>query len=190
VASTQDWLDEGLQILAEQGAPAVTIDRLAERMGLTKGSFYHHFQGMSGYKTALLEHFKTHSTMRYIDLVEQDETLGPLAKLDRLGEVVLSDRSGGGLEIAVRAWATQDPEARALQESVDRTRLDYLYSLWLAHSGDPDESVQMARALYLIVIGAAHVMPPLHPDDLRQLYQRMLRIDEPVAVRPARTRRK
>jgi AcrR family transcriptional regulator len=190
VASTQDWLDEGLQILAEQGAPAVTIDRLASRMELTKGSFYHHFQDIGSYKAALLEHFKTHSTMRYIDLVERDETLAPLAKLDRLAEAILSDGSGRGLEIAVRAWATQDPEARALQESVDRTRLDYLYSLWLAHSGDPEASVQMARALYLIVIGAAHVIPPLQPDEIRRLYQRMLRLDEPAAVRPARTRRK
>ncbi len=52
--SKQAWLDEVLRTLADEGAPALRIDRLAGGLGLSKGSFYHHFDGMAGYKDALL----------------------------------------------------------------------------------------------------------------------------------------
>jgi AcrR family transcriptional regulator len=37
-----DWLDEGLRLVASLGAPALTLDRICERMALTKRAFYHH----------------------------------------------------------------------------------------------------------------------------------------------------
>jgi hypothetical protein len=36
-----DWLDEGLRLVASLGAPALTLDRICERMALTEGAFYH-----------------------------------------------------------------------------------------------------------------------------------------------------
>jgi hypothetical protein len=42
-AGRDDWLDEGLRLVASLGAPALTLDRICERMALTKGAFYHHF---------------------------------------------------------------------------------------------------------------------------------------------------
>jgi len=149
MAGKRDWLDAGLVLLAEQGAPSVTIERLTGRLGLSKGSFYHHFKGMSGYRTALLEHFEAERTTRFMEQAEaaEDDRLGALLKL------VLAPGSGPELEIAVRAWALQDAEARAVQERVDRTRVAYLTEI----SGDAD----LAQALYLIVVGAGQVVPPL-----------------------------
>ena len=37
------WTDAAMTLLAESGIGAVTMDRLAERLGVTRGSFYHHF---------------------------------------------------------------------------------------------------------------------------------------------------
>jgi AcrR family transcriptional regulator len=149
MAGKRDWLDAGLVLLAEQGAPAVTIERLTERLGLSKGSFYHHFKGMGGYRTALLEHFETERTTRF---VEQAEGAGE-DRLSVLLSLVLAPGPGPELEIAVRAWALQDAEARAVQERVDATRVAYLTEI----SGDAD----LAQALYLVVVGAGQVVPPL-----------------------------
>ncbi|MGW5722765.1 TetR/AcrR family transcriptional regulator [Amycolatopsis sp. NPDC003865] len=149
MVSKRDWLDAGLVQLAEQGAPSVTIERLTERLGLSKGSFYHHFKGISGFRTALLAHFETERTTRFMEQADTapDDRLGALLKL------VLAPGPGLGLEIAVRAWALQDAEARAVQERVDRTRVAYLTDV----SGDAG----LAQALYLIVVGAGQVVPPL-----------------------------
>ena len=34
----------GLTLLAEEGLSGIKVDRLCARMGVTKGSFFHHFR--------------------------------------------------------------------------------------------------------------------------------------------------
>lgn len=168
MASKQDWLDAGLEILAEHGAPGLTIDRLVGMLGLTKGSFYHHFGGMPGFKTALLEHFEIEFTTRYIDVAEEGEA-APRLRLDRLLKLVLADKRPDA-EVAVRAWSMQDEEAGQVQRRIDRSRMDYLRSLWQAHSGDAAEAKLMSQLLYFILIGASHVIPPVEGRSLKRLY--------------------
>jgi AcrR family transcriptional regulator len=162
MVSKRDWLDAGLALLAEKGAPAVTIERLTDRLGLSKGSFYHHFKGIGGYRTALLEHFEAERTTRFMDEAEraQGDRLRTLMKL------VLAPGPGPELEIAVRAWALQDAEARAVQERVDRTRADYLTEV----CGD----AELGQALYLVVVGAGQVVPPLSGRQLKNALELVL----------------
>ena len=161
--SKRDWLDEGLVLLAEQGAPAVTIERLAERLGLSKGSFYHHFKGMTGFRSALLAHFEAERTLRFIEQVEQSPVED---RLRLLMDLVLGPGPGPGLESAMRAWALQDAEAREVQERIDRTRAGYVIEL----CGDTD----LGRALYLIVVGAGQVVPPMPVAQLKSTLKLVL----------------
>ncbi|MFF1609344.1 TetR/AcrR family transcriptional regulator [Amycolatopsis sp. NPDC058278] len=158
----RDWLDAGLVLLAEQGAPSVTIERLTERLGLSKGSFYHHFKGMSGYRTALLEHFEAERTTRFVEQAEAAEG----DRLSALLRLVLAPGPGPELEIAVRAWALQDAEARAVQARVDSARVAYLAEI----SGDAG----LAQALYLVVVGAGQVVPPLTGRQLKNALELVL----------------
>ncbi|GHG44482.1 TetR family transcriptional regulator [Amycolatopsis bullii] len=162
MVSKRDWLDAGLVLLAEQGAPSVTIERLTERLGLSKGSFYHHFKGMGGYRTALLEHFEAERTTRFVERAEAAEG----DRLNALLDLVLAPGAGPELEIAVRAWALQDAEARAVQERVDSTRVAYLTEI----CGDAD----LAQALYLVVVGAGQVVPPLPGRQLKSALELVL----------------
>lgn len=165
------WLREGLIVLAELGAPALRIDRLAERLGITKGSFYHHFDGLNGYKSELLAHFAELSTMRYIDAVESTPGLTAREKLDRLMTLVLrAPDEEGPLEIAFRAWALQDPDVREAQRRIDAIRVDYLRGLCRDIGLAPRRALDMARVLYTVLIGSGHVVPPLEPAELRRLW--------------------
>ncbi|SFP72378.1 DNA-binding transcriptional regulator, AcrR family [Amycolatopsis arida] len=178
MASRREWLDEGLAILAELGAPSITIERLCQRLGVTKGSFYHHFRGMRGYRTALLEHFETAFTTRLIDEVEGGPAATPMAKLEHLADLVASaeHETGPELEVGMRAWALQDDEARRIQQRVDRTRFDYLRSLTTGLDIDAETAADLADLLYLTVIGAGHLVPPVKPDDLHRLFRQLLRL--------------
>ncbi|REE99134.1 TetR/AcrR family transcriptional regulator [Thermomonospora umbrina] len=176
MASKHDWLNAGLEILATEGAPALTIERLTGRLGLSKGSFYHHFGGMGGYRTALLGHFEAECTLRFIDEVERDPAAPPLVRLDRLVALVVDAEEDPRLEIAVRAWALQDPEVRDVQERIDATRMAYLRSLWLAHCGDAEEADRMARLLYAITIGAEQIVPVMSAEELKDLYRLSIRL--------------
>ena len=50
----QDWLGEGRFVLGQDGVTGLTIDGLAKKLGLTKGSFYHHFKNGQDYQQELV----------------------------------------------------------------------------------------------------------------------------------------
>jgi len=170
-----EWLDAGFELLADEGAPAVTIERLTGKLGVTKGSYYHHFKGAAGYRAAILEYFEAQFTTRLIDRTEREPDAEPAAKLRHLLRLVLSDPGSARLEIAVRAWALQDPDVRAAQERVDLARTAYLKELCRGLKADLDPD-RFAQLLYLILIGAEQVLPPVTKGDLRDIYAMTLRL--------------
>lgn len=177
-------LDAGLEVLAEDGATAVRIDRLASRLGLSKGSFYHHFPGISAYRLDLLAHYEQRCTLRYIDQVEAHEDLSPRQKLALLQSAVLADdRDGPELEIAIRAWSAQDDDVRATQERVDATRVAYLHRLWEGITGDAARAADLAQLTYLVLVGAHHVVPALAATDVARLYDLILTRFDQEALR-------
>ncbi|WUH99985.1 TetR/AcrR family transcriptional regulator [Spirillospora sp. NBC_00431] len=182
--SERAWLEEGLALLAEQGAPAVTLDRLCERMGLSRGSFYHHFGSMPRYRSRLLSHFEAEYTTAIIDSVEGAGDL-PRERLRRLLTQALTS-TDPELEIAMRAWAKQNSEAAAVQEHVDATRIEYLRGLCEeAGHARPD---QVAKLLYLVMIGGSHMVPPLPPADKHDIYELLLPLLDRPAGRPRHER--
>jgi AcrR family transcriptional regulator len=165
------WLEQGLALLAEQGAPAVTLERLCERMGMSKGAFYHHFGSMPKYRIRLLGHFEATYTTAIIDAVDALDTLPARERLNRL-LAEATRHAGPPLEVAMRAWAKQDPEAARVLERVDATRIAYLRALCEEGGhGSPDRTAKM---LYLMLVGAEHLMPPLPKTELRGMYDLLL----------------
>ncbi|HVK23623.1 MAG TPA: TetR/AcrR family transcriptional regulator [Actinokineospora sp.] len=174
MASKKDWLDHGLDVLAAEGAQALTIERLSTRLGVTKGSFYHHFAGMSGYQEALLERFRQDNTGHHIATAEAEaETGTPAQTLDRLlGSVLAGSRFS--LETAVRSWAQREPQVAAVLQEVDKTRMGYLESVCLRAGRDATEAKHLSQLLYVMIVGAAQVLPPLSEKDVEAIYRLVL----------------
>jgi len=169
--SKRDWLESGLEVLSESGVEGLRIDRLSARLGLSKGSFYHHFAGISGYRLDLLDFYRQEHTGRHIRKVESSRDLDPKAKLDLLQtSIMLEDGSLPRLEVAIRAWAAEDDDARAALEQVDADRFDYLERLCLGFIDDPEQARVLSRMLYLMLIGSQHVAPPVPFGELRRMY--------------------
>jgi len=53
-----DWAEAALQLIAEAGLGGLTVDTLARRLGVTKGSFYWHFKGRQELLAAALERWE------------------------------------------------------------------------------------------------------------------------------------
>ena len=171
-------MDEGLRVLAAEGAPGVRIDRIAARLGLSKGSFHHHFAGADGYKRDLLAHYESLS----VDALES-AIAGVAADasardvLEVLTAMIRADGAGlyrPELDVAVRAWSTTDPDVRAVQQRVDASRIDALERVWSRAVNDPEAARLSALLPYLLAVGAAVVVPPVEVDDLRRLYELLL----------------
>jgi len=177
--SKRAWLDEGLRTLADEGAPALRIDRLAGRLGLSKGSFYHHFDGTAAYKDALLAHFEREHTSRFIDAVESRADCDAEAKLRMLADLVLDDYPSsngteGDLEGAMRAWSLQDPEVQAAQARVDRIRLDYVQRLYVGAGLREQEAHDRSTTLYVMLVGAGYLAGHVTAADLRRMWETLL----------------
>ncbi|MRG59066.1 TetR family transcriptional regulator [Agromyces sp. CFH 90414] len=170
-----DWLDEGLRVLAEQGAPAVRTDRIAARLGLTKGSFHHHFAGAPDYRRSLLDRYESQMLAALDAVVAEASAASP-------GDTfaILRDRAASALEqpleAAMRAWAFQDDDARAAQGRVDTARLEALTALWSRVVDDPADARTAALLPHLVVIGAGMALPPVDRDDLARLFDLLVRL--------------
>ncbi|MFC5286327.1 TetR/AcrR family transcriptional regulator [Actinokineospora guangxiensis] len=178
MASKQDWLTEGMAVLVQRGEHALTIEELCTGLGLTKGSFYHHFKGMSAYKAALLAQFEAEWTTRFIDLAENYTDLSAREKLVRLLDVVEATGSPEP-EVTIRVWAQRDPQARTALDQVDAARTAYARTLLMEAGLTPDDADRRARTLSLLVIGADFAVPRPSPAELRALLQHV--IDEEPA---------
>lgn len=122
----EDWIDAAVELLAEAGIGAVSVDRLAKNLGVTRGSFYHHFSGRGDLLRSVLEYW----AQRWTYLVrDQIDALGldPSTTLFALMKAIRSNRAAG-YDAPFRAWALHDPLARAVVKQVDEARLDFIQS--------------------------------------------------------------
>ncbi|AUX44576.1 TetR family transcriptional regulator [Sorangium cellulosum] len=185
--SRNDWLDQGLALLRDGGEGALTIDGLCERLGRTKGSFYHHFEDIAGFLEALLARWEERQTSAPIH--HADEGGGaPEQRRQRLGAVVRS--LDGRLELAVRAWAIRDERAAAVLRRVDARRIDYLASLHVSEGRTRDAALLLARLEYAAFVGAQQLFSDLMDESARSLeiaLERALELlaEDQSAARPA-----
>ena len=63
----QDWVDAALNLLIEGGIGAVSVDQLASRLNITRGSFYHHFTDRNELLRVLLDYWGEHWTYEVIN---------------------------------------------------------------------------------------------------------------------------
>jgi AcrR family transcriptional regulator len=177
-AARDRWLDEGLRVLAEDGASGVRIDRIAARVGLSKGSFHHHFDGADGFKKDLLAHYERLTIQVLEKAIESaGPDASPRAVLSALTSMVRDEGMElyrPELDVAVRAWATSDPDVRVVQGRIDAARVDALESVWRPAAKDAEGAHRAALLPYLLAVGATVVVPPVTADELRGLYELLL----------------
>ncbi|MEL6408009.1 MAG: TetR/AcrR family transcriptional regulator [Chloroflexota bacterium] len=161
----EDWLDRGLHMIAEQGVEAVTIATLCRDLGVTKGSFYHHFKNQKVFLDSVLAHWEAEYTSRFID--ESNTGEGVYERLQKLNALVIE--SFGQYEVHIRAWAQADPMAQAYQARVDARRIAYLQDLYRELLGDDAQARAMAHLVYTTLIGSTSVIPPLTTADFAQM---------------------
>jgi len=180
-ATRQRWLDEGLAVLAEEGAAGLRIDRLAARLGLTKGSFFHHFGGTAGFRAALLEYYEGLTLGALAEAVEARRGEGTRATLAWLTDLATGDTDSTGiairnaeLDLAVRAWAASDAEVRAVQARIDAAVIAALQATWRPVVETDAAARTAALVPYLVSLGAAVTVPPISAQELRDVYELLL----------------
>jgi AcrR family transcriptional regulator len=115
----EHYFEAALEIVANEGFEALTIAKLCQRLGVTIGSFYHHFKGSEAFLQAFYGYWETEHAFHLADRARQEPD--PVARL------ALLKRLSAGLphraEAAIRSWSPTHPDAAAAQKRVDEARI-------------------------------------------------------------------
>ncbi|RXT48493.1 TetR/AcrR family transcriptional regulator [Bradyrhizobium betae] len=168
--SADDWIRQGLKVLAKNGFTALKADPLARAMGVSRGSFYWHFADLGAFHAAVLKRWREIAAEQIIADVEagSDEPLQALlrrtfgARLD--------------LERAVRNWAAFDAAAQGAVRAIDRRRIDYIEQLLEQRGLAPATAQARAQILYWTFLGFALSGTPVPAARLHGLLDEIMRM--------------
>lgn len=152
------WLSAGLEALRKGGVGSVRVERLAGDVGITKGSFYHHFRDRGALLDAVIEYWSREMTDAEFERIQ---TLrgGLAARLVALAEDVL-EKGMGRYDPAIRAWARGDRKVAAAVAQVDRRRIKALAGFFEEGGFTSAEARTRARTFYTFLLGEPQVRAP------------------------------
>lgn len=147
------WLATARRTLIEEGIQGVKVDRLAQRLGVTRGGFYKHFADRDALLDGLLQEWEA-SNVFALELPPLKTRHDARQALERLADrLIEEDGFDPRFDMAVRDWARHDKRATWAVERVDDRRLALLRRLFKAVGCDADEAAIRARVFYYHQIG-------------------------------------
>ena len=163
----QDWIDAAMELLSLAGIGAVTVDRLASNLDITRGSFYHHFSDREDLLRALLDHWAQQWTYT---VREQVQSLGidPGNTLLALMNMIRKNRAAD-YDAPIRAWALHDPLAREVVSEVDGARLEFITAQFKALGFSGLDAENRARLFLYYEMAAPAMFAGPSPEQDEQL---------------------
>jgi AcrR family transcriptional regulator len=165
-----DWARAGFEMFAESGVQAVAVERVAVRLGATKGSFYWHFRNRDELLATVLELWRI-ETEEIIDGVARIDD--PRERLRALFERVLAlvpqDRSE--VDLLHRA---DDPAVADVLEKVSARRVAFVADAFAEAGFERRTARHRATQAYAMWLGLVRLqtsLPALMPgggDDHRE----------------------
>jgi AcrR family transcriptional regulator len=153
--SVEDWLQAGYTLLAEQGVRALKVETLCRQVGVTRGSFYWHFEDMESYRAALVESWNVFLERDRHELAELD-VLPPRERLSAM-MTALTNPQHWMLERAMREWARTDPVAAASIRAADRRLVKTVAKAYADYGFSPNDAKLRAELTFAAGIGLLHL---------------------------------
>jgi AcrR family transcriptional regulator len=139
------WLALALEILAQEGRAKIKIEYLAERLGVTRGSFYAHFSGRRDFNKSIAVYWAetlTSTALASLRLSKGSAQERLLVLIQRVKDDDLPK-----YDIVMRAWALDEPLVAEQVERVDRERYEYINSLF-AEMGFTGNDLEMRTMIF------------------------------------------
>jgi AcrR family transcriptional regulator len=151
--SREEWIAGAFAALCDGGIESLRIEKLAARLGVTKGSFYHYFKSRRALHLVMLEEWERIGTSQIIARVEGAEA-DPLDQLYALADRTFSgDPTSDAIETALRSWARSDETVAEALARVDTRRVRFVASLLERIGLPPQLAKQRATMMYRLMIG-------------------------------------
>lgn len=168
----ETYLRAGLEILGEHGSEGLTVPALCERLAITKGSFYHHFESLPAFYTAVLAYWEHEHTVEPIARLSDVET-DAIWQVPQLTETAVA--LPHATEAALRAWGTSNAEVAACQARVDASRQERIRQVLIAVGVEAKAAGLLADTAVSVLVGFQH-RPPLDVARLRAMLGELNRL--------------
>lgn len=147
------WLDAAYQLLVESGVESVKVMPLAERLGLSRTSFYWHFADREALLAGLIARWESKNTANLIAQTQKPAQTITEASLNLCDCWFMPDIFDDRLEFAIRTWALTDPQLEKTLAAADATRIAAIKAMFLRFGYLEDEADIRAYTVYLTQIG-------------------------------------
>ena len=152
------WLNAAYDLLIEKGVDAVKVLPLAQTLGLSRTSFYGHFDSREALLDALVARWRDRNTG---NLIRQTQ-----AYAETITEAVFNifdcwlrpDLFDARLDHAIRNWALGDPSLRRVLERNDGERIDAIATMFERFGYASDDARIRAFSIYYTQVGYVAMM--------------------------------
>jgi AcrR family transcriptional regulator len=150
--SRERWIDTARSALLREGVDAVRVNRLANKLGVTRGGFYWRFKNLDDLLDSLLADWRQRNSGPFLAALSGSGT--PAERLRAAFQLWLEEREfDPDYDTAIRAWSRLSRKVANAVHEVDDQRIDALQKLF-ADAGYPEEEALVrARITYYHQIG-------------------------------------
>lgn len=151
--TADDWAEAALDVIAEGGLRSLAIPDLAQRLGVTKGSFYWHFPGLDALVDAALARWEAQDRTA-LDTTAA-ETKDPRERLiSGFKESLPASRSHS---LFITLASSGDPRVIAVLRRVSNRRLAFLVDAYRELGFEGEELRARALLAYTAYLGVLHL---------------------------------
>ncbi|MEM7437751.1 MAG: TetR/AcrR family transcriptional regulator [Myxococcota bacterium] len=166
IADQDAYFTEAFDILARDGFRELSIATVVDRLGVTKGSFYHHFKNWDDFVWRLLARWEQEQTDRIMDLTFQ--TPDPIERLHVLKKHAAE--LPHATESALRAWSQSSATVESAMSRIDRRRHAFISGVCGDYVGDPSRGDVLATTLLALTIGLQSMSRTATAEEFFALY--------------------
>ena len=169
-----DWLEAAMELLRTRGIGGVRVLPLAQELGVSRGSFYWHFEDREDLLRCMLDWWDREMTDSVIRFANAGHG-SPRARLMAVAEdVVRAQRNR--YETAIRTWAAGDKRAAKTLKRVVNKRLDYVTSLFKEAGFSPAEARARGDLLAVYIMSEDSILAHETLETRLRLLRRQIRL--------------
>ncbi len=148
-----DWLNVAMDVLISHGVEQVKVLALADRMAVSRSSFYWYFKSRQDLLDTLLKTWEQTNTAGLVGQAGATAETVTAAVLNVWRCTANPELFNTALDFAVRDWARRSGPVRSLLDRSDARRVEALTQMFQRYKFTNSEALARAKVLYYMQLG-------------------------------------
>ena len=168
-ATRSDWIELAMETLVWDGVESVRILPLAQKLGVSRSSFYWYFRDRQDLLDQLLSFWRDKNTKGIVERARRPAPTIVRSILNVFECWADENIFDPKLDFAIREWARRTPEVHQAVTQADNARVEAIRDLYARFGFSEEDAFIRARVLYYMQIGY-YVLDVREPTEVRVSY--------------------